>query len=113
MRTREVWVHAVDLDHGASFRQFPPELVDALLADVVAAWHRRGATGPGGAVPALALEPADRPGDAVLRVGGDDGAEPVRLLGRAADLAQWATGRGGHGVARADGSAPPTPPRWL
>lgn len=104
MRTREVWVHAVDLDHGASFRQFPPELVDALLADVVGSWRRRGGT------VALALEPVDRPVGATVTVGG---AAPIRLRGRAADLAQWATGRGGQGVTRPDGSPPPTPPRWL
>ncbi|GEN80133.1 maleylpyruvate isomerase family mycothiol-dependent enzyme [Actinotalea fermentans] len=109
MRTREVWVHAVDLDHGASFRQFPPELVDALLADVVRVWRSRPA---GAAVPPLVLEPLDRPADATLVVG-DDGEGAVRLRGRAADLAQWATGRGARGVTRADGAPPPPPPRWL
>lgn len=107
MRTREVWVHAVDLDHGASFRQFPPELVDALLADVMRVWRSR----PAGEVPALALEPVDRPGGPVPATG--TGGSPLRLRGRAADLAQWATGRGGHGVTRDDGSPPPAPPRWL
>ncbi|KGM15035.1 maleylpyruvate isomerase, partial [Actinotalea fermentans ATCC 43279 = JCM 9966 = DSM 3133] len=77
MRTREVWVHAVDLDHGASFRQFPPELVDALLADVVRVWRSRPA---GAAVPPLVLEPLDRPADATLVVG-DDGEGAVRLRG--------------------------------
>lgn len=110
MRTREVWVHAVDLDHGASFRQFPPELVDALLADVVGAWRRRQAAE---GVPALVLEPVDRPDGAAVATEATPGEVPVRLRGRAADLAQWATGRGGHGVTRDDGSSPPSPPRWL
>lgn len=107
MRTREVWVHAVDLDHGASFRQFPPELVDALLADVMRVWRSRSA----GEVPALALEPVDRPGGPAPA--SETGGSPLRLRGRAADLAQWATGRGGRGVTRDDGSPPPSPPRWL
>lgn len=110
MRTREVWVHAVDLANGASFRQFPPELVDALAADVVAAWTRRGACEP---VPALRLEPVDRPSGADGWVPATPGRDPVRLVGRAADLAQWATGRGRAGVATADGSPVPVPPRWL
>lgn len=108
MRTREVWVHAVDLDHGASFRQFPPELVDALLADVMRVWGSR----PAGEVPALVLEPVDRPGGATLATDAA-GRATVRLRGRAADLAQWAAGRGAHGVTRDDGSPPPAPPRWL
>ncbi len=107
MRTREVWVHAVDLDHGATFRHLPPGLVDALLADVVTAWVRRSA---GESVPALRLEATDRGPDAAV---GTPGEDPVRLVGRAADLTQWATGRGAWGVATADGSPVPAPPRWL
>lgn len=56
MRTREVWVHAVDLDNGGSFADFPPELLDALLADVIGGWHRR--LGPD--LPPLVLTPTDR-----------------------------------------------------
>ncbi len=104
MRTREVWVHAVDLDAGCSFRQFPPELVDALLRDVLAAWRRRGLAD----VPPVVLEPADRPAGAPVAV-----RDAVRLRGRAADLAQWATGRGSHGVTTATGAPVPPPPRWL
>ncbi|NLE72900.1 MAG: maleylpyruvate isomerase family mycothiol-dependent enzyme [Actinomycetales bacterium] len=107
MRTREVWVHAVDLDHGASFRQFPPELVDRLLADVVGAWRRRQDAEH---LPALRLVPVDRPADAARATAGD---EPLVLVGRAADLAHWATGRGATGVRTADGDPPPAPPRWL
>lgn len=41
MRTREVWVHAVDLNNGADFTDFPAGLLDALVSDVVATWRRR------------------------------------------------------------------------
>lgn len=110
MRTREVWIHAVDLDAGASFRHFPPELVDRLLADVVRVWGSRqdatpeartalGATGEAGL---RALDRVPAPGG------------PVTVRGRAADLARWATGRGGaHLLTTADGSPVPEPPRWL
>lgn len=103
MRTREVWIHAVDLANGASFRHFPPELVDALLADVRTVWERRHAGRP---LPVL--EPSDRdPGPAAP-------ADAVRLRGRAADLARWATGRGGAGLLERVGGGPvPEPPLWL
>ncbi|GIG39233.1 maleylpyruvate isomerase family mycothiol-dependent enzyme [Cellulomonas phragmiteti] len=108
MRTREVWVHAVDLANGASYRQFPPELVDALLADVARMWRAR----PG---PAPVLEPTDRDG-AAAGAGADGGAAAgaVHVRGRAADLARWATGRGGaHLLTTPDGTPVPDPPRWL
>lgn len=109
MRTREVWVHAVDLDNGGSFDDFPAELVDALLADVVGGWRRR--LGPDG-LPHLVLEPSDRD-DAYPLVPdtvAPDG--PVTLRGTAADLARWATGRGAAGVVASGGAVPP-PLRWL
>ncbi|MCC2335009.1 maleylpyruvate isomerase family mycothiol-dependent enzyme [Cellulomonas wangsupingiae] len=117
MRTREVWVHAVDLDNGASFRQLPPELVDALLADVARMWGARP-----GDEPVPVLEPTDRPRPAAQSAAGavaGAGAEApvgdgVRVRGRAADLARWATGRGGAALlTTADGSPVPSPPRWL
>ena len=54
MRTREVWIHAVDLDNGAQFGDFPDVVLESLLADIVGAWrrersrHRSGARGDGG-----------------------------------------------------------------
>lgn len=48
LRTREVAVHAVDLNAGVRFDDLPPELTAALLTDVVA---KRAAAGDG---PALA-----------------------------------------------------------
>lgn len=41
MRTREVWLHAVDLDSGGRYEDFPPELIDHLMADVLSNWRRR------------------------------------------------------------------------
>jgi maleylpyruvate isomerase len=115
MRTREVWVHAVDLDNGGSFADFPPELLDALLADVVGAWRRR--PGPDD-LPHLVLEPVDRDVTYPLASGGTASAgtataETVALRGTAAELTRWATGRGAAGVVASDGGAVPAPPRWL
>jgi maleylpyruvate isomerase len=110
-----VWVHAVDLDNGGSFADFPPELLDALLADVVGAWRRR--LGPDG-LPRLVLEPVDREQAVPVADPGTtaDGTTPsgtVTLRGTAADLTRWATGRGTAGVVASNGGAVPAPPRWL
>src|ERR1700681_2872537 len=39
MRSREVWIHAVDLDNGARFGDFPDIVLDSLLADIVGSWR--------------------------------------------------------------------------
>jgi maleylpyruvate isomerase len=101
MRTREVWIHAVDLDNGASFNDFPPELVDALTADVLAAWRRRGTT------PDVLLMPTDR---ATPEAPGN--YPGIILRGTAADLLRWATGRGARRIIASSGRVP-EPPTWL
>jgi maleylpyruvate isomerase len=42
MRTREVAVHGVDLDHGLGFDDLPPDLIEALVHDVVGLRLERG-----------------------------------------------------------------------
>ncbi len=42
MRSREVWMHAVDLDNGASFSDIPEPVLERLLADITGAWNTRG-----------------------------------------------------------------------
>jgi len=102
MRTREVWVHAVDLGNGGTFDDFPDELVDALLEDITRTWERRRKRGE--VIPSYVLEPLDRNlahtiGDADTRT--------------AARLAAWASGRPAAGVVTADGPVPPPAARWL
>jgi maleylpyruvate isomerase len=100
MRTREVWLHAVDLGNGGSLADFPPELVDQLLADVEANWRRRGVGDD------LVLQPTDRP----LPRGPEQGATVIH--GTAAQLARWATGRGETDVTSSTGAVIRSP-RWL
>lgn len=108
MRTREVWLHAVDLDNGGSYSHFPAELIDHLLADVLSNWRgRQSAEG----IPNFVLSPTDR--DKARSVGDADAADAVVLRGPAVALARWATGRGSAGVAADDGADVPTAPRWL
>lgn len=109
MRCREVWIHAVDLG-GASFADFPSDLVDALTRDVLALWERRGQTVD------IALHAADRapgwPGTAVPGAGRD----PVPCHGSAAELTAWLTGRAPSspaGTEEPGGATAPELPRWL
>jgi maleylpyruvate isomerase len=108
MRTREVWLHAVDLNNGGSVTHFPAELIDHLIADVLSNWRkRREAEG----IPNFVLRPDDR--DTARSVGDADAAGAVVLTGSAAALARWATGRGRAGVTAEDGTQVPVAPRWL
>jgi maleylpyruvate isomerase len=100
MRVREVWLHAVDLDSGGRFEDFPPELVDRLLVDITTWWTRSG-TGA-----ELTLAPTDRV------VSGLAVSGPLTVTGTAAQLARWAAGRGGGGVTASSGE-PVVAPRWL
>ncbi|MGC5615510.1 maleylpyruvate isomerase family mycothiol-dependent enzyme [Georgenia sp. Z1491] len=100
MRTREVWIHAVDLDNHGSYRDFPPELLDRLSGDVLAVWDRKGTT------PDVVLDPTDRPGQTVVGAGGR------RVAGAQADLVRWVTGRGALRL-DAEGDQVPELPPWL
>lgn len=108
LRTREVWLHAVDLDSGASFDDFPPSFVDHLLANVISSWRSRQATE---GIPNFVLTPTDR--GVPKSVGAPDALDAVMLKGTAVDLARWATGRGFFGITEETGASVPTAPRWI
>lgn len=101
MRTREVWVHAVDLNNGGSFFDFPPELITRLIDDVIAAWRRRDESVN------LRIEFSDGRSTIVL----GDGDSSV-VSGAAADVARWLTGRGALRLVSSTGSLPEIP-RWF
>lgn len=110
MRTREVWVHAVDLAGGGRVADFPARLHDLLLDDLVAVWRRRRAAGERD----LVLEPTDRPGSVrILAAGDPEAVDPLRVRGTAADLVGWGTGRSDRGVCTHTGGRAPRAPRWL
>ncbi|UQN28975.1 maleylpyruvate isomerase family mycothiol-dependent enzyme [Brachybacterium kimchii] len=108
MRTREVWVHAVDLDASGSFLDVPADVIDEIIADVQRMWTRRDET------PDLVLRPTDRAEPLTLGQGGTE------VTGAAADLARWLAGRGARRLA-VDGAAVddedpdllPVLPRWF
>lgn len=106
MRTREVWVHAVDLGNGGSFEDFPRDFVDALTADVMRSWDRRRVAEN---LPVFTLKPIDR--EPIDSPPSPDNA--IILRGTAAALARWASGRGTSGVLTDTGETPLPAPRWL
>jgi maleylpyruvate isomerase len=100
MRTREVWIHAVDLDNGARFSDFPDVVLDSLLADIVGMWRTKDV----GADLVLHVD-----GRAPLAVG--EGCDAREVRGAPAAVVRWAAGRGAVGLT-ANGEVPQSP-RWL
>jgi maleylpyruvate isomerase len=103
LRTREVWVHLVDLDVGVGFDAVPNDLVEPLLEDAVGQLDGR----PN--VPALAVEatlPDGRQRSWLVSSNAGSGTSEVR--GNGPDLLAWLTGRSaGAGLS---GSLPALPP---
>ncbi|MGW1720587.1 maleylpyruvate isomerase family mycothiol-dependent enzyme [Streptomyces sp. NPDC002156] len=85
MRVREVWLHALDLDAGATFADLPVDVVDTLLDDVTGALSARPHC------PSVRLAPTDRDRTWTLGPSGD----PEAAEAPAAELLAWVTGRGG------------------
>jgi maleylpyruvate isomerase len=107
MRTREVWIHAVDLDNGATFADIPAPVLTRLLKDITSAWKSRG-TGTG-------LLMKVRGTDLTL---GDASAEnPTVVSGPLAAVVEWAAGRGATGVTASKNGAShediPVAPKWI
>jgi maleylpyruvate isomerase len=83
MRVREVYIHAVDLAAGTSFRDLPAEFLATLLDDVTVS---RSAKGGGPAIIVAATDTGDR-----WDVAGS--GPPVPVSAPLPDLAAWLTGR--------------------
>jgi len=108
MRTREVWLHAVDLDTGARVSEIPDAVLHRLLGDVVGAWSKRDE------LDGLRLVAARDDGPATGF--GSNGNVHVEVSGPLPDLVAWATGRG-TAYSELDlswaGGAPRPAPRWI
>jgi len=105
MRTREVMIHAVDLDAGVGFDDLPAEFLVEVLDEATA---KRSASGGG---PALELVTTDdgapRHAWSVAGTG-----ETVHVRGPLAQLAAYVTGRH-HEHLTTDSPAVPVLPPWL
>jgi maleylpyruvate isomerase len=103
LRAREMWIHAVDLDVGASFADMPAPMVVALLTDVTAAMGEKPDC------PALRLVAED---GSAWDIG--DQAEATTVTGPAPGLAAWLLGRSkGRDLRSSGGKTLPELPRWL
>lgn len=110
LRTRELWVHAVDLDNGARFSDIPRHVAVRLLGDITAVWSIRGLD--------RAYVLTDVGGELLAESRGGSRCE---VQGTPADLLAWATGRARPAdferLADLRGTADrrrPTPaPRWI
>jgi maleylpyruvate isomerase len=85
MRTREVWLHAVDLGTGVEISSFPDDVIDALLADLA------GVVGAKPATPPLLLRLTDR--DREFRLGPAETSDPQVVEVTAAQALGWISGR--------------------
>ncbi len=89
MRTREVWVHSVDLNNGASFEDIPVDVLERMLVDVTDVWKSRGDD----AGLLLTVSSAQK-----LALGDLGAANPEIVSGSLAGVTAWACGRGAAGV---------------
>jgi maleylpyruvate isomerase len=116
MRSREVWVHAVDLNNGAAFSDIPQNVLTRLLDDITSAWASRG-TDEGLVVqvgPPVIAAPVPPVHQSSL---GTPAEAPITVTGSLAGLVRWATGRGIVEVAASKGGVAlaktPAAPRWI
>lgn len=98
LRSAAIWLHAVDLDNGGSFLDFPPDLLDALARELAG----------DASAPHVTLETTD-PGSAMVI-----GSGTVATVGGSmADLVRWLTGRGARRLTVSQGSLPELPAKTL
>ncbi|MHA6621078.1 maleylpyruvate isomerase family mycothiol-dependent enzyme [Pseudonocardia sp. DLS-67] len=103
LRAREMWIHAVDLDVGASFADMPGPMVATLLTDVAAAMGEKPDC------PTLCLTAPDGSSWGV-----GDQAAVTTVSGTAPGLAAWLLGRSKGRELRSSAGLPlPALPRWL
>jgi maleylpyruvate isomerase len=98
MRTREIYIHSIDLAAGTTYADLPPDFLAALLDDVTT---RRSSVGGG---PALAVAATDTGHTWAVAGAG----VPVPVSAPLADLAAYLTGRPAPELKSA-----PVLPAWL
>lgn len=101
MRTREVWIHGVDLANGGLFDDFPTVILETLLVEITGMWRQKG-VGAG-----LTLTVADRESIVIQ----PDSVPRTAVIGPLEAVVRWAAGRGTFGVTVSGDIE--EPPRWL
>ena len=108
MRSREVWLHAVDLDVGGRLEDIPASVLRKLLSDVCGMWQKRGELEG----LALSVDAGDSRNQASY---GDLGSASTSVVGPLPVLVGWATGRmsPSHPTLQWRRGEPVQAPRWL
>ena len=111
MRTREVWIHVIDLDNGATFADIPFPVLERLLTDITGAWHTRGTDKD------LLINTTGAGTGTNLAFGDATAQNPTIVTGPLPAVVEWAAGRGHSGVtATGPGAANgevPAAPKWI
>lgn len=106
MRSREVWLHAVDLDSGARMQQVPAAVLARILDDVHRAWMSR----PDTVAPCLQAIDLDRQW-------GSPTPDTTCVAGPLASLVEWSSGRMSAGRRASEltwlQGTPEPAPRWI
>ena len=111
MRTREVWLHAVDLDSGARIDDVPRPVLFRLVEDVLRAWAAREEA-------PWRLEVTDaRPGESIQLPHHAAAADATVVSGSLPALGAWVTGRltaeRREALLAWSDSRPVAAPRWI
>jgi maleylpyruvate isomerase len=109
LRAVETWVHAIDLDVGAEFADFPAPLLHELIGRTVA---QLAPTDSFADVPDVVLVDRDEP-ERRWRLHPASEGEPVAIVASAPEIASWLLGRSsGRRLRTASGRPLPTLPPW-
>ncbi|MFT4042364.1 MAG: maleylpyruvate isomerase family mycothiol-dependent enzyme [Gordonia sp. (in: high G+C Gram-positive bacteria)] len=101
LRTREVWIHAVDLANGGTFADIPHPALTGLISDVRGAWRRTG----NGSQLRLIID------GETLDIAPEFDGKRIEISGPTAAVTRWICGRGDEGVHVSQTDI--LPPRWL
>ncbi|MEV0486144.1 maleylpyruvate isomerase family mycothiol-dependent enzyme [Streptomyces sp. NPDC050508] len=105
LRSREVWVHAVDLGDGIDFTAVPTDFLTALCDDIVT--KRRGTPGP-----EVVLRPTDMPTRWYLPGPPETAEEVITVTGPLSEITAYLAGRP-HGTMAIGSATVPVLPAWL
>lgn len=103
MRTREVWLHAIDLNNGAPITDIPDGVLERLLRDILSAWEKRE-TDPGYAIT------IENRHDLGPLGAGTTAEDPLSIRGTLPAVLAWASGRDTTQLTQGTHH---TPPRWI
>lgn len=93
MRARELWLHAIDVNNGATVQDIPRAAAARILQDVLTTWGGRD----GHYVRAVATD-AHANFQPVREGPSEPASDILTVSGTLTDLLTWATGRGHQGV---------------